>query len=51
MTPLYQGVVLERALVLGDIHWTLLVNAVYLALMGAIGLRVAAKRIGRLLQP
>jgi lipooligosaccharide transport system permease protein len=50
-TPLYQGVVLERSLVLGDLHWTLLVNAAYLALMGAIGLRVAARRIVGLLQP
>jgi len=51
LTPLYQGVVIERSLVLGDLHWTLLVNAAYLALMGAIGLRVAARRIVVLLQP
>ena len=51
LTPLYQGVVLERALVLGDMHWMLLVHAAYLAVMGAVGLRVAARRIGRLLQP
>jgi lipooligosaccharide transport system permease protein len=51
LTPLYQGVVLERSLVLGDIHWTLLLNAAYLALMGAIGLRIAARRIVGLLQP
>lgn len=51
VTPLYQGVVLERALVIGDVHWILLVHVAYLALMGAIGLRVAARRIGRLLQP
>ena len=50
-TPLYQGVVLERSLVLGDLHWTLLLNAAYLRLMGAVGLRVAARRLGRLLQP
>ena len=42
---------IERSLVVGDIHWTLILNALYLALMGAVGLRVAAKRIGRLLQP
>ena len=42
---------LERSLVLGDIHWTLLLNAAYLALMGAIGLRIAARRIVGLLQP
>jgi lipooligosaccharide transport system permease protein len=51
LTPLYQGVVLERALVLGDMQWMLLVHAAYLAVMGAFGLRVAARRIGRLLQP
>ena len=51
LTPLYQGVVIERALVLGDVHWMLLVHAAYLALVGAVGLRVAASRIGRLLQP
>jgi len=27
------------------------VNAAYLAIKGAVGLRVAARRIGRLLQP
>jgi lipooligosaccharide transport system permease protein len=51
VTPLYQGVVLERSLVLGDVRWTLLLNAAYLAAMGAIGLRIAGYRLGRLLQP
>ena len=51
LTPLYQGVVLERALVLGHVQWMLLVHAAYLAVMGAVGLRVAARRIGKLLQP
>jgi lipooligosaccharide transport system permease protein len=51
VTPLYQGVVLERALVLGDVHWSLLLNAAYLAIMGAVGLRIAGYRLGRLLQP
>jgi len=50
-TPLYQGVALERALVLGDVHWTLLVHAVYLVAMGTIGVQVAARRLGHLLQP
>ena len=50
-TPLYQGVALERGLVLGDIRWTLLVHAAYLGVMGWIGIRVAAARLGRLLQP
>ena len=51
VTPLYQGVVLERALVLGDLHATLVLNAAYLVAMGWLGLRVATRRIGRLLQP
>ncbi|MDQ1379305.1 MAG: lipooligosaccharide transport system permease protein [Actinomycetota bacterium] len=50
-TPLYQGVVLERSLVIGDLHWTLLANTAYLVAMGVIGLRVASRRIGLLLQP
>lgn len=50
-TPLYQGVALERALVLGDVHWTLLVHVAYLALMGVVGLRIAGRRLARLLQP
>ncbi len=50
-TPLYQGVVLERSLVIGDLHLTLLLHAAYLAAMGLIGLRVASRRIGLLLQP
>jgi lipooligosaccharide transport system permease protein len=51
LTPLYQGVVLERALVIGDVHWILLVHAAYLLILGMLGLRVATRRIGRLLQP
>jgi lipooligosaccharide transport system permease protein len=51
LTPLYQGVVLERSLVIGDLHWTLLVHVAYLAVMGLVGLRVASRRIGLLLQP
>jgi lipooligosaccharide transport system permease protein len=51
LTPLYQGVALVRSFVLGDLHWTLLANAAYLAAMGAIGLRIAIRRLGLLLQP
>ncbi len=50
-TPLYQGVVLERSLAIGDLHPTLLLNAAYLAVMGWLGLRIASRRIGMLLQP
>jgi lipooligosaccharide transport system permease protein len=51
LTPLYQGVVLERSLILGAVHWSLLLNAAYLAVMGIGGVRIASRRIGRLLQP
>jgi lipooligosaccharide transport system permease protein len=51
VTPLYQGVSLVRGLVLGDIRWTLLVHVAYLAVAGWGGVRVAALRLARLLQP
>jgi lipooligosaccharide transport system permease protein len=51
VSPLYQGVALERALVLGDVSPVLLVHAAYLAVMGWFGLRVAGRRLGALLQP
>ncbi|MEY2566795.1 MAG: lipooligosaccharide transport system permease protein [Actinomycetota bacterium] len=50
-TPLYQGVALERGLVLGDVSWALLGHAVYLLVMGALALRVAAARLQRMLLP
>jgi lipooligosaccharide transport system permease protein len=50
-SPLYQGVALERALVLGHVSPVLLLHAAYLAAMGLIGLRVAGRRLGALLQP
>ncbi|MFI5043120.1 MAG: ABC transporter, partial [Acidimicrobiales bacterium] len=51
LTPLYQGVVLERALVLGQVSWFLFVNAAYLLVMGIVCMRVATKRLAWLLQP
>ena len=50
-TPLYQGVALERALVVGAVNGGLVVRAAYLAAMGTAGLWLAIKRLGRLLQP
>ncbi|MDQ4134296.1 MAG: ABC transporter permease [Actinomycetota bacterium] len=50
-TPLYQGVALERSLVLGDVGWAIVAHAAYLAVMGAVGVRITAARLGRLLQP
>jgi lipooligosaccharide transport system permease protein len=51
LTPLYQGVAIERALVLGDPSPVLLLHAAYLAAMGWFGLRTASRRLGRMLQP
>jgi lipooligosaccharide transport system permease protein len=51
VSPLYQGVAIERALVLGAPSWALLGHAAYLALMGWGGLRLATKRLGHLLNP
>jgi lipooligosaccharide transport system permease protein len=48
-TPLYQGVVILRDLVLGAPTWDLLWRAAYLAAVGALGLAVAGGRIAKLL--
>src|SRR4029078_1108392 len=40
ITPLYQGVVLERAFTTGNVDLLLLVHALYLAAMGALGMYV-----------
>ena len=48
-TPLYQGVALLRGLTLGAVGPGMLLNALYLALMGLAGLAVATRRISHLL--
>ena len=50
-TPLYQGVALERGLVLGDISWALLGHAVYLVVLGLFALRIVARRLTKMLLP
>ena len=50
-TPLYQGVVLERACDLGIFNWSLIVHIAYLAAMGVGGVMVTSRRLGRLLLP
>lgn len=50
-TPLYQGVALERGLVLGDLSWALAGHALYLLVMGAVALRIVAVRLSRMLLP
>jgi lipooligosaccharide transport system permease protein len=48
-TPLYRAVVLVRELCTGLVSWASLVSVVYLAVMGWVGLRVAARRMDRIL--
>ncbi len=48
-TPLYQGVVILRDLVLGAPSPDLLWRAAYLAALGVVGLAVAGRRIAKLL--
>jgi len=48
-TPLYHGVALERALMLGEVGPGLLVHVLYLAVMGLLGLVGSARRIEKLL--
>lgn len=50
-TPLYQGVALIRALVFGVVDLSAVGHAAYLAAMGAVGLTIAGRRLGRLLTP
>ena len=50
-TPLYQGVAVIRGLDAGLFSWSILGHVVYLALMGAVGLAVTARRLATLLLP
>jgi lipooligosaccharide transport system permease protein len=50
-TPLYQGVTLLRGIDLGLFTWSLLGHVAYLLVMGAIGLRVTANRLAKLVLP
>ena len=51
LTPLYQGVALERSLAFGELRWGLLVHVAYLGALGWAGVRIAAARLSRLLLP
>lgn len=48
-TPLYRGVTLTRELTTGALTADSLVSVLYLAVMGAVGLTVAARRLDKLL--
>jgi lipooligosaccharide transport system permease protein len=50
-SPLYQGVALERGFLLGQVGPSMLVHIAYLVIVGAIGLRVASRRLNLLLLP
>jgi len=50
-TPLYQGVALLRGLDLGLFTWSLLGHVAYLLAMGALGVRVTARRLALLVLP
>lgn len=49
VTPLYHGVALERALMLGDVGWGVLVHVGYLVVLGGIGVVGTARRLEKLL--
>ncbi len=51
VTPLYHGIELMRSLTLGVIGWDLIGHVSYLAVMGAIGLTIANRRLHKLLLP
>jgi lipooligosaccharide transport system permease protein len=48
-TPLYQGVALVRDLTIGTVGMHDFAHVAYLAVMGAVGLTVASRRLGVLL--
>jgi lipooligosaccharide transport system permease protein len=48
-SPLYHAVSLLRALNLGVIGWTQLINTAYLLILGVVGLAIAQRRVGKLL--
>jgi lipooligosaccharide transport system permease protein len=48
-SPLYHAIELLRALTLGTVGWAQLVNVAYLLVLGACGLFIAQRRLGKLL--
>ncbi len=51
ISPLYQGVAIERGLVLGHLSPVMVLQAAYLVAMGAWGMRIASRRLRPMLQP
>jgi lipooligosaccharide transport system permease protein len=48
-TPLYNAIALMRALMIGSLDWTQLVNVAYLTVMGVAGVTYAGRRVHKLL--
>jgi lipooligosaccharide transport system permease protein len=48
-TPLYQGVAIERAVILGGPDLSTVGHAAYLAVLGVLGVRIASRRLTTLL--
>lgn len=51
VSPLYHGVAIERALMLGEIGWGMAGHVAYLVTLGALGMWGASRRIATLLRP
>ena len=49
LTPLYHSVALVRDLCIGTVEWASLWHVAYLTVLGAVGLRITARRFGGLL--
>ncbi len=49
MSPLFHGVELVRGLTLGILSWTMLINIVYLTILGVIGSVITSRRVGQVL--
>jgi lipooligosaccharide transport system permease protein len=48
-SPLYRGVDLVRGLTTGTLGWNLVIDVIYLAVMGAVFMYVASRRLGKTL--
>jgi lipooligosaccharide transport system permease protein len=49
VTPLYRAIQLLRGLTTGAIHWAVLLDVVYLAVLGALGVWLSSRRIHKIL--
>ena len=49
ITPLYRGIHMIRGLTTGTADWTILIDIVYLTVLGLIGVAITSRRLGRLL--